>query len=254
MQIANIDANGTGMHGGSWGRTKVFFKPGYGKPTATRSQEMLPAVEWIASRLALALGLPTPTGQIGELSDGRKVWVSMVVQLGSELPAPPDPQEVVAKEPNLAAGTLVFDTWIYNNDRHDENVLFHKKLGLWLIDHDQALSGPSMTNTIEGLPRYEARPLTEHIFRDLVAKEHTDQWVRRVRAFPVSVVRGIINSGYRSGLYSKEYGRGVLDFLKVRQRNLADLVVRSQTTSDDTNDVPVPAGQTALDIGGGGRA
>lgn len=254
VDVLNIDyggAGGKGIHGGSWGKASVFFKPGYGDKLTKANSDMLPAIEWISSRLATAIGLPTPTGQIGLMS-GRKVWVSLAVKLNSEDVAPPDPALVVAAEPNLAAGAFVFDTWIYNDDRHDENILFHKDLGLWLIDHDQALSGPTMTDTLKGLPDFEKKALTRHVFRDLVAERHLDDWVKRIRNFPLSVVKGIIETGHRAGVYPKSYGEGIVKFLDVRKANLADLVARSQSTAPPVP-LPTPATGMELTLDGGGE-
>lgn len=242
---------GKGIHGGSWGKAAVFFKPGLGDKLTKADADMLPAVEWIASRLAIAVGLPTPTGQIGTYA-GKKVWVSLAVKLNSEDVAPPDPATVVAAEPSASAGAFVFDTWIFNNDRHDENILYHKDLGLWLIDHDQALSGPTMSDTLGGLPAFEKTPITRHVFRGIVADRHVEQWITRIRHFPVSVVKGIIDTGHRAGIYPKTYGEGIARFLTARSTNLAELVAKSQGTAPVS---PKPsAADTELTLDGGGAS
>ena len=256
VKITNVELGAVGgMHGGSWARARVFVKPGLGDKLTAGSQAMVPAVEWIASRLALALGLPTPTGQVGELTDEgatRKVWVSMAVSLECGVPAPPDPAEIVAAEPVLAAGTFVFDTWIYNSDRHDENLIYHKTLGLWLIDHDQSL-GVASADTLTDLAGFDDRSLARHCFRGLPLQDrHVARWIQAIQSFPMLSLEGIIDSGYRAGIYTKPYGEGIVRFLKARRAILTDLVRRSRGVGTSTAFEALGASaEPGLDLTGG---
>lgn len=226
VTVQKITAPGPGINGGSFAEARVFAKPGYG---STTNGEMLPAVEWIASRLALAIGLPTPTGQVGRLTDGRNTWVSLLVQLSGQTPAPPDPAAVVAAEPRLAAGTFIFDVWIYNADRHDENILYHPGIGLWLIDHDQSLLGPHLSDPRSIVPTVRAKPIPSHVFRtESLLTEHITAWIRLIQGLPLSVVNSIIDTGYRAGIYNAHYGDATRQFLRYRSANLPELVQGSR--------------------------
>jgi hypothetical protein len=123
----------------------------------------------------------------------------------------------------------VFDVWIYNEDRHDENLIYHPNLGLWLIDHDQALAGPTLADPSDILPNYNDHPIRRHVFRgEHLDAGHVGQWVQLIQRFPMSVVNGIIDTGRRAGVYPAPYGDATRRFLRYRQANLPQLVEESR--------------------------
>jgi hypothetical protein len=76
------------------------------------------ANEVVAARLGQALGLPIPAGVIAEDGSGKLYYLSLdVSKTGHTLP-PAHPPDVIASEPFLAAGAVIFDFLVANEDRH----------------------------------------------------------------------------------------------------------------------------------------
>lgn len=79
--------------------------------------------EYVAWRLANAVGLPVPPGALlGNHSSGDVGWVTLSYLPSHRFLPPVDPAPVVAAFPELAAGVVVFDYIIANLDRHAGNL------------------------------------------------------------------------------------------------------------------------------------
>ncbi len=99
--------------------------------------------ELLANRLAIAVGLPVPPGELLVDDNGVIHYMSLYFGIDGETPPPIDFKEFVAQRPRLAAGTLLFDLVIGNYDRHVYNLAFQPEAGLEtiLFDHSEALFG-----------------------------------------------------------------------------------------------------------------
>lgn len=98
------------------------------------------ANEFVASRLGHRIGLPLPPGTMIEAEDPAQHPAWVTVAFSKDVPPPVDPSNVVQKEPELAAGVLVFDLLIANFDRHAGNLRF-KDGRLDIFDHSHSLFG-----------------------------------------------------------------------------------------------------------------
>ncbi len=84
------------------------------------------ANELIALTLGQALGLPIPSGFPVSL-EGQRFFCSMIIaQIGHRLP-PGDARIAVDADEFLCTGTVVFDAWIGNCDRHRRNFHFDEE-------------------------------------------------------------------------------------------------------------------------------
>ncbi|XZE35394.1 hypothetical protein SH501x_000885 [Pirellulaceae bacterium SH501] len=114
--------------------------------------------EAVAVELGIALGIPITHGVIisnvkvdwpGVPAKYSQFWASL--KLG-ENPAPIDFAEAATDHESSLCGILVFDAWIGNDDRHDENV-YHvpdRKL-LMAFDHERAICGDQGSRRLENL-------------------------------------------------------------------------------------------------------
>lgn len=102
------------------------------------------ANEVVAATLGRVLGLPVPSGVIAEDASGKLFYLSLdVSKTGHALP-PIYPPDVIAVEPFLAAGSVLFDFLIANDDRHTGNVSLDPAFTpprLSLFDHGHSLLG-----------------------------------------------------------------------------------------------------------------
>src|SRR4051794_11509855 len=70
IQVLTLDALGDGSNETWWGTGRVFVKP------SAPDHPYLATNEFIAARLATAVGLPVPMGDVGAYGDDRAAWVS----------------------------------------------------------------------------------------------------------------------------------------------------------------------------------
>lgn len=196
--------------------------------------------EFVCNRLALLLGLPTTLGDIW-IDGGRvKHWVCAAVRSdGHELP-PAGPDELPRVNPELRANVVVFDTWINNTDRSEENFLSDRKGGIWLIDHEQALFGDIKENRARGLRSTRERKdgysaLLEEAPppRDAISKAADKlQYTVDDRA-----VTAVSEDARKRGLLNSAEKEAVVDFLLHRREHIKRLLDGAGTL---TQMPPVP--------------
>ncbi|MFF4598137.1 hypothetical protein [Amycolatopsis sp. NPDC001319] len=227
FQLISYARDGTGSLDRAWfGKANIYVKPNQ------VDQPFVVANELLCSRLASAVGLPVPVGDVASDFGGEIVWVSALVTLDGQETAPPAAGEVQVAQPDLVAGMCVFDVWVSNEDRHDENLIYHPKIGLWLIDHDQSLGGKK-TGEPEVLERYRDQPLRYHLFRGVdLHPKHVDDWISRIRHVPTSAITRIVRLGASLELYPPDACQGIMEFLEHRRRRLPDLVRQSLGLKD----------------------
>ncbi len=104
-----------------------------------RAEPHIVANEYICARLAVAVGLPVPPGFL--VKKGDEPWfVSMDFNLAGNTLPPILPNLLVARDPNLCAGIVLFDAWILNPDRHDKNLAHDTTTdAVTIFDHSRAL-------------------------------------------------------------------------------------------------------------------
>lgn len=221
--LASVDG---ASHDVWWGDAHVITKP----PNAENPR--LVANELICARLAWSLGLPVPAGDVGNALGQGQAWVS--AQLEADF-APPDVVEVVSREPRISAGAVVFDTWVGNGDRHEGNILYHRTVGLWLIDHDAALCAWDGDPVVEACADRADDPVTLPFFKHaLLPPQHVEFWIRKVQTLPMSVVREILADTRRRRLIDADTERAYLRYLLHRKNSLVTLVSRSRGEEGDT--------------------
>lgn len=158
------------------------------------------ANEIVAARVGQALGLPIPAGVIAE-HERTLYYLSLDVSREGKTLPPVLPDVFVADEPLLAAGSLVFDILIANNDRNAGNIARDEAFDpprVSLFDHGHALLGTAPA------PIGEARlnaargelgcdglvtPGNRQLFIDLVSRDRDLlHWVERVEELPAYVI------------------------------------------------------------------
>ncbi|WP_435582315.1 hypothetical protein [Amycolatopsis thermoflava] len=228
LELVSFSRDGVGSVERAWfGRANVYVKPN------SPDHPFVVANELICSRLASMVGLPVPVGDVALDGAGERVWASALVLLQGQEPAPADPEMLLTGEPDLVAGTLVFDTWIGNNDRHDDNLIYESSIGLWLYDHDKTLGGRK-TGDAAVLEEHRDEPLSYHVFDRAAAlnRKHVAAWIHRIRNAPASAILRILQHGVALSLYSTGARDGIMDFLDHRRQRLPQLVNRSLRDED----------------------
>ncbi|QHO90172.1 hypothetical protein CWT12_00840 [Actinomyces sp. 432] len=135
-----------GSNGSQWGRAQVLVKYN------TADNPNIVVNEYIANRIAIALGIPTPLGDLWfDPSAGEPAWV--VAEIGEPGNHFPPPQEAALRSIPEKTRALMeaFDALIYNTDRHEENILADNDGHAWVVDHDGALFGDIKDDRATGL-------------------------------------------------------------------------------------------------------
>jgi hypothetical protein len=154
----------------------------------TPDHPFMAANEFVAARLATALGLPVPFGEIAHVrlpstpeGDETLAWVSAQVGLGKSTLPPPDMKAVLSAREETLSGVVVFDVWVNNIDRTEDNVIYHPRIGLWIIDHDQAFSaqdGPMeqvLAGSRQNVTNFHLLP------RPAIRREKAQAWIERIQ-------------------------------------------------------------------------
>jgi hypothetical protein len=166
-------------------------------------------------------------GDVGVYPGNREAWASAQVALAGQEVAPPVPADIAAAHPYVVAGIVVFDVWIHNVDRHEENLIYHPSLGLWIIDHDQCLAGSQadLATTLRGSK--ESLTKSWAFVAADVHQGHAGDWINRIKSCSAAAVEQVVRGVRDRHLATAEEAEAIRVFLSYRSSNLGDLVRRS---------------------------
>ncbi|WP_204019130.1 HipA domain-containing protein [Sphaerimonospora thailandensis] len=189
------------------------------------------ANEYIAARVAAAVGLPVPPGQIVRLSTRELGYVCLLFgPEGSTLP-PVIPAELAEQDPQLCMGIVMFDCWIRNGiDRHDGNLGYLPESGGVIFDHDLALLGSRWGKAADDLRTAADQPcLDGHcLVSELSSLEHAHEWAARMAAVPKGLIRDVARTAFRLKLINATERDEVIRFLEFRQGRLLAYLEKSR--------------------------
>jgi hypothetical protein len=191
--------------------------------------------EYICGELAKLIRLPVPPSFIGRRESERQLYFcSPSFNLSGENPVPADCALLASQEPHIVSGILMFDIWVANTDRHDENLSFRRegsRVRLDIFDHTHALfrDGDSLDFHVGKLgitklrPHYNRHCLLDHIASDI----HFEKWLNRIQAVSNEALQEILAEAVELDLPRTLADRG-LEFLRVRRDTLRELVMANQ--------------------------
>lgn len=181
--------------------------------------------EFLGERLALALGLPVPLGEVAQLPDSSTAWVSALAGSSVRDAPPASITRQRAFKPQLVAKLLVFDAWIHNDDRTDENLIVEGSDGFWAIDHEGAFFGQQDPSPVlvEGLGK---TPVYRHldlqamtVNADLIMAE-----ANRVKLTGMDFASAYCKEARLRKIAEPRVIEHVYDLLKTRNSNLLEIL------------------------------
>ena len=212
------DPDSLGTHDTWWGIARMHVK------AEDHDTPYMLTNELICCRLAAALGLPVLPGEVAVGPEDVRCWVTPQVSRGGVLPPPSSPAELAAANPPVAAAILVFDSWVRNDDRTADNILFDKQLGLWVIDHEDALAGAA-GDGFATLTQGSTAPVTSHVFRDQpLDKDSVDYWVRQIMVIPVAAIDRALEEAADRKFLTQVQVRDLRRFLLARRARIGRLL------------------------------
>jgi hypothetical protein len=189
------------------------------------TQTCTAANEYICNRLALALGLPAPPGGLIRMRDQRPAFVSLRFGSLKEAPPPVVPTQFMSDHPDLASGTVAFDCWVANPDRHPGNLAYRRSsIPPAMFDHGLCLAGESRSSIYSMINRVDD-PAFENCLTPLLSTAKIlEAWVHTIGALPRPTIDGIIAETVGVGLLTADEARLIGGFLRIRQHTLHRLL------------------------------
>jgi hypothetical protein len=168
------------------------------------------AQEYICAELAKHIRLPLPPHFIARDRRSKELlFCTMNLTLGGgEPPRLDQPKSAVAQEPDLCTGLILFDIWVLNTDRHDENVSFQSQRPpqrLGIFDHSHTLFFyPDWSVRFHGklaIGGKDAPESNRHVLLDhLDTIDHIPKWLKRIRGVPDEYLGEILMNATELGL------------------------------------------------------
>lgn len=195
---------------------------------ATADYPFIVASEYVCGRLGRMLGLPIPPGFTVD-SGGVIYHVSMDFNLTGQALPPADVVALVGAFPDLASGITIFDAWLLNQDRHDQNVSFDRtSQQVSLFDHSHAfLAGKEGTQYLEKQKDTLFGPGSHCLAPLLPNLDGVNRWLELLRQVPRFFLEDTISRAVDLGLPQDKVDF-CRDFLVSRRDRLPDLIRQYQ--------------------------
>jgi hypothetical protein len=212
------------------GRNEQHFVGLHARAKRSRINPYEISNELMCMRLAHAIKLPVPAGVVIE-KQGVPYFASLEDSLAPEtIPAPTDAEiaTIVRNDPRLACGTIVFDAWICNDDRGNQNVYYEEESEqFYLIDHGSSpIFGAPETKAKQELNDFRSQLLISHknnCFAKLITNlDDFDDWHSRILSIPEYYLRETAAQSLGFG-YTKHIANFVVEFLIERRAQLRSL-------------------------------
>jgi hypothetical protein len=179
--------------------------------------------EFICNELGRTLGLPLPPGFV--IDDGGTLWFGSLNfnQAGQRLP-PADAAALAQHDPDLAAGIVIFDSWIVNPDRHTSNYSFDRVTGeSYLFDHGHAFFHGVDGRTFLEAARQVSKACGHSLAGNLVDVSGMRTWIDRIAQLPEYRIRQIVAAALQISLPVADE-QFCIDYLLQRRRDLKQLI------------------------------
>ena len=168
--------------------------------SATPDHPYAVANELLCGQLGRGLGLPIPPGFV--IDDGGQPWhVSLNFNLAGQQLPPADCAAVAQRQPRVAAGIVVFDSWIVNGDRHRGNLAFDRTTDrVNVFDHSHAFYAATLGRQHLERFRHQALADSNCLTPHLADLSLIDFWLNRLDEIPAFWVEDAVTQAVEVGL------------------------------------------------------
>ncbi|MEW4564667.1 hypothetical protein AB1K70_19155 [Bremerella sp. JC770] len=168
-----------------------------------------------------------PIGFILE-RDGKPYYCSAeATVLGGEAPDA-DFFDFASNKPDLAAGIVMFDSWICNEDRSEKNAIYDPfDQEMFLIDHGRALLGVDGLETLLAMDKKIA--LHPDFAKHISDASAFGDWYNRLMQIPEYMITDATKQGEQLGISPTDYS-AVAKFLIERRAKLPLLLDRNKNS------------------------
>jgi len=257
---------------GVTGTFQVMIR-GYAKPGPNKRDYIQTlANEYIATRLADYLGLPiSPHGLIQverAMPPGPYFTTFNFACDGGRCPVI-DVESCLENQLKKCSGSLIFDIFVGNGDRHGGNISYLEDDHYWLYDHGYSLLGVVPNYGITRLKDIEDRlgcsgpelvsveyfpsgcfPYNRHVFLDCIGSDKFfGEWIHKIENLPDYQIDNLCFVPFDIGI-NKDERIAIADFLKKRKRKMWNLIQDNSHEFKNINQWGLPniGGVTAKDV------
>jgi hypothetical protein len=246
-QIIRIEKPvGSGVTGAQWASVRAVLKRN------TPDDPYCVANELICGHLGQFLGLPIPPHGLFQESSGtgnRLPWFGTLnFNLAGDSLPPADADDCVnaysdenAVRPDVVTGTLLFDIWVANGDRHAHNLALDTSVvphQLHVFDQSWALLGRTAKQGVArlhqlrnelGVSDRTSASGNRHCLLDRIrSTARFAFWFQRIRELPDYVLSDAVDRAVSLGLVGGAEAMAALSFLRYRQENLPAIVTNGR--------------------------
>ncbi|GGI14797.1 HipA family kinase [Gottfriedia solisilvae] len=202
--------------------------------------------EWIAYCIARYLDLPIPFAQIVQIP---VEFSSKIPDLTEEVINNSQYQFASLYVPNCKdghqvstiqhivnarslAGIILFDYWLYNEDRTRKNILLHEEdsnnYHLWIIDHAEVFGSYSwLIPEIENLPQKIMKSATHQLMVGFIEDEKEfKKHLNIIQTVPVLLLEEIVECIPEDWMVSKEEKKAIVGRLVNRRKKILPLLLK----------------------------
>jgi len=199
---------------------------------ASGSSPNLVLNEIVCNDLARALLLPVPPGFAIKDDDEQFHYASLNFLLASEDLPPINPKNFVQQNEALSYGIFLFDVWVMNTDRHNENLAHFEATGaVQIFDHERALLGYVKEENIGNHLAQSQKKLcvSGHcLAQHLREFSKFSDWLDKIEKIPDYYIKETIESGVPDYI-SDSTARKLIDFMIERRDTLKGLLRKNIT-------------------------
>ena len=219
-------------------RRSFGYIPSYHKRQWDGSPYRVPN-EYICSRLGEFIGLPIPPCVItyNEILASPCIFSMLNFNVDKHELPPIEPRLFVKHMPRESSGILMFDIWIANSDRHDENLTvddLERPSVVQVFDHDQALFGGDKNKGCDRMSQLVLRlgitggPVTgnnEHCLLGVIdSAEYFAEWINAICRVPDAAIERLFRDVLQLKLINAEEHDAGVDFIKTRRGLLQSII------------------------------
>lgn len=176
--------------------------------------------ELVSMYLRRCIGLPIPMGVVLEKT-GNPYYASFKVGIIGTAKLPDGDLEAAIKgDPDMCCGTVVFDAWTANVDRHAQNYWYdHEEDKLHLFDHGCALLNRiGVKHLLDNEDRIAINIDNHDMVGVIVSMDTFDDWMDRILAIPPSSIIDAVKQSASTGASQDEASACACWLLRRRAR------------------------------------
>jgi hypothetical protein len=232
--------------GGSGGVSAVRVQAYVREKTADRPYGVVN--DYVASAVGRLAGIPIPPGMLVELGGGTYGYLSLAFSHRGDRPPPVIFSKFAVERPWETTSIILFDQWVGNSDRNDDNLAYLPSQGVAAFDHDLAILARPPGDAGEALRAARDLEIKSHPLAPyLPTAVYFDAWAERISSVMTSEMRRVVDDCIHAHILDRGLCDDVLDYLEHRKTRTLDYVKRTKSEYMKVSNWPLNEGEASHD-------